>query len=136
MVLFLNIRIFTKYVVMFNNELKNIRSMANPKGKKFTVEEKNLARFAKALAHPARIAILRHLASVQTCCFYEISGELPLADSTVSQHLAELRNAGLIEGHYEPPRIRYYINQENWKAARKSLKEFTGTIVAKNEKNK
>lgn len=110
--------------------------MAAPKKEKFSTEEVKLARFAKALAHPARIAILHHLASLNTCSFYEISKKVPLADSTVSQHLAELKNAGLIQGNYDPPRIKYCINQENLKIARKSLKEFTRTLVAKIEKDK
>ena len=87
----------------------------------YTPEDIKLARFAKALSHPARIAILRHLASLETCCFNEISKELPLADSTVSQHMTELKNAGLIQGSFEPPRVQYCINYENWKAARKDL---------------
>jgi ArsR family transcriptional regulator len=110
--------------------------MASPKKEQFTKEEIKLASFAKALAHPARIAILRHLASLETCCFNEISKELPLADSTVSQHLAELKKAGLIQGSFEPPRVKYCINYENWKLARKYFKEFTKIKVAKNEKER
>ena len=110
--------------------------MASSKIEKFTRDEIKLAEFAKAFAHPARIVILRHLASLETCCFNEISGELPLADSTVSQHLAELKKAGLVQGNFEPPRIRYCINYDNWKLARKYFKEFTKIKVAKNEKDK
>lgn len=99
-------------------------------------EDIKIARFAKAFGHPARIAILRHLASLQTCCFNEISKALPLADSTVSQHLSELKNAGLIQGSFDPPRVQYCINYENWKIARKYLKEFTKIKVIKNEKEK
>lgn len=77
-----------------------------------------LARYAKALAHPTRIAILKHLEK-QTCCF---TGDLvevfPLAQSTVSQHLKELKNAGLIQGELNPPKIKYCINQENWQKAK------------------
>src|SRR4030042_1490490 len=108
--------------------------MAPPKNDQFTKDDIKLARFAKALSHPARIAILRHLASLETCCFNEISRDLPLADSTVSQHLSELKDAGLIQGSLEPPKVQYCINYDNWKAARKSLKEFTRMKVAKNEK--
>jgi DNA-binding transcriptional ArsR family regulator len=95
-----------------------------------------LARFAKALGHPARIAILRHLASLETCCFNEISKEVPLADSTVSQHLTELKKAGLIQGSIEPPRVKYCINYKNWKRARKYFKELTKIKIVKNEKDK
>ena len=94
---------------------------------KFSKEDVRLARFAKALAHPARIAILRHLASLDTCCFNEVSKEIPLAGSTVSQHMTELKSAGLIQGSFEPPRIRYCINGANWKLARKMFKELTKT---------
>jgi ArsR family transcriptional regulator len=108
--------------------------MAPSKSNQFPKEDIKLAKFAKAMAHPARIAILRHLASLDTCCFNEISREIPLADSTVSQHMSELKSAGLIQGSFEPPRIKYCINQENWKLARKLLKELTKT--GKPEKGK
>jgi len=108
--------------------------MAPSKKEQFSKDDIRLARYAKALAHPARIAILRHLSSLETCCFNEISKELPLADSTVSQHMTELKDAGLIQGSFEPPKVQYCINYENWRAARKCLKEFTKMKVAKNEK--
>jgi DNA-binding transcriptional ArsR family regulator len=98
-------------------------------------EDVKIARFAKALGHPARIAILRHLASLETCRFTEISNEFPLANSTVSQHLAELKKAGLIQGSIEPPKYQYCINYENWKLVRKYFKEFTEIKVVKNEKD-
>jgi DNA-binding transcriptional ArsR family regulator len=110
--------------------------MAPTKKDQFPKEDIKLARFAKALAHPARIAILRHLASLETCCFNEISKVLPLADSTVSQHMTELKEAGLIQGSFKPPKVQYCINTENWKVARKCLKEFTKIKVVKGEKVK
>lgn len=77
-----------------------------------------LARFAKALAHPTRIAILKQLES-QSCCF---TGDLvdifPLAQSTISQHLKELKNAGLIQGELKPPKIKYCIDHDNWAKAK------------------
>ncbi|HEY9168183.1 MAG TPA: metalloregulator ArsR/SmtB family transcription factor [Lutibacter sp.] len=83
-----------------------------------------LARFAKALGHPTRIAILQHLEK-QTCCF---TGDLvdifPLAQSTISQHLKELKNAGLIQGEVNPPKIKYCINKENWKTAKGLFQNF------------
>ena len=99
--------------------------MAKSKKEKFDKDDIRLARIAKALAHPARIAIMRHLALKNECCFNEISKELPLADSTVSQHMAELKSAGLVLGSFEPPKIKYCINAEEWKQARKLLKGFT-----------
>jgi DNA-binding transcriptional ArsR family regulator len=91
------------------------------------------ARLTKAIGHPARITILKHLASLETCSFTELSNELPLAGSTVSQHLTELKKAELIQGSIEPPKVQYCINYENWKPARKYLKEFAGLKIIKNE---
>ena len=80
-----------------------------------TTEE--LARFAKALGHPLRISILK-LLEHQACCFTGDLVELfPVAQSTISQHLKELKGAGLIQGELTPPKIKYCINQENWKKA-------------------
>jgi ArsR family transcriptional regulator len=107
--------------------------MAKSKKEKFDKDDIRLARIAKALAHPARIAIMRHLALVNECCFNEISKVLPLADSTVSQHMAELKSAGLVLGTFDPPKIKYSINTEEWKQARKLLKGFTKMKTAKNE---
>jgi len=84
---------------------------------KYLDDTKDLARYAKALGHPTRIAILRHLER-QACCFTgDLVDVFPLAQSTISQHLKELKNAGLIQGEVNPPKIKYCINQENWKKA-------------------
>ena len=89
-----------------------------------TYEQKKLARFAKALGHPVRIYVLE-LLSRQSCCYSgDLSEILPIAKSTLSQHLKELKDAGLIQGETEPPRIRYCLNRENWELARKSFSEF------------
>ena len=105
--------------------------MTYKKYEDYTEEDRKLARFAKALGHPARIAILRHLASLNTCCFNEVSKELPIADSTVSQHMNELKEAGLIQGSFEPPRVNYCINKKNWKAAKVLFGEFINIKIAK-----
>ena len=83
------------------------------------VNQEVLARFAKALGHPTRIEILVFLASQDSCFFGDIHHELPIAKSTVSQHLKELRDAGLIIGEIETPKVRYCIHKENWEIARK-----------------
>lgn len=84
-----------------------------------TPEQEQLARFAKALGHPIRIAILQLLAS-QTCCFHgDMSELLPVAKSTLSQHLNELKNAGLIQGTFNPPTVKYCINKDNWAIAKR-----------------
>lgn len=101
----------------------------------YSPEDIKLARFAKALGHPARIAILRHLASLDTCRFTDISNELSLANSTVYQHLAELKRAGLIQGCIDPPKLQYCINYENWKLLRKHFKDFAEIILVKYEKS-
>ena len=83
-----------------------------------------LAMFAKALAHPTRIVILKHLEN-QSCCFTgDLVDVLPLAQSTISQHLKELKNAGLIQGELKPPKIKYCINQKNWKKAKELFAHF------------
>lgn len=94
------------------------------------------ARLAKALGHPARIAILRHLASLNTCRFTDISNELSLANSTVHQHLAELKKAGLIQGSIDPPKLQYCINFENWMILRKHLRKLAQIKVVKYEGKK
>lgn len=82
-----------------------------------TPEHERLARFAKAMGHPTRIAILHFLAQRNECFFGEIHEVLPIAKATVSQHLRELKEAGLIQGTIEPPKVRYCINPENWHLA-------------------
>jgi len=101
------------------------------KNEAYSEDDVRLARFAKALGHPARIAIIRHLASLNTCCFNEVSRELPIADSTVSQHMTELKDAGLIQGSFEPPKVQYCINDENWKLATRLLGEFINIKLSK-----
>lgn len=86
-----------------------------------TREQKQVARFAKALGHPVRIYILQYL-SQQACCYSgDLSEILPIAKSTLSQHLKELKAAGLIQGETEAPRIRYCINKENWEMAKEMM---------------
>lgn len=84
-------------------------------------EQKQLACFAKALGHPVRIAILQML-SRQDCCYHgDMSKVLPVAKSTLSQHLNELKDAGLIPGTVTPPTVKYFINPDNWALARKMM---------------
>ncbi len=93
-----------------------------------TKEQEQLARFAKALGHPIRIAILQLLAN-QTCCFHgDMSEILPVAKSTLSQHLNELKDAGLIQGTFNPPTVKYCINKENWAIAKKLFEDLLTEI--------
>ncbi len=96
--------------------------MAIHKKEAFAQKEQDLANFAKAMSHPARIAILKVLAQRNECVCGEIVDLLPLAQSTVSQHLKELKNAGLITGETDGPKSCYCIN---WKAFEKFNSEFS-----------
>jgi DNA-binding HxlR family transcriptional regulator len=90
---------------------------------KYSEKQTRTAQYAKALAHPARIAILE-LLSNQSCCYHgDMAEELPIAKSTISQHLNELKKAGLIQGDITPPSVKYCINKENWNAAKLLLDE-------------
>lgn len=93
----------------------------------YSDDQVKLARFAKAMGHPARVKILEIL-SKQSCCYSgNIAEEFPIAISTLSQHLKELKNSGLIQGEIEMPRIKYCINQENWNLARTLMNNFLST---------
>jgi ArsR family transcriptional regulator len=92
----------------------------------YTKEQEQTARFAKALGHPARIAILELLHS-QTCCYHgDMADELPIAKSTLSQHLNELKDAGLIKGNIMPPTTKYCIDQDNFELAKSLLSKVFG----------
>jgi len=87
-------------------------------------EQQKIARYAKAMGHPIRLFVLE-LLSKQACCYSgDLSEELPVAKSTLSQHLKELKDAGLIQGEIEAPRIKYCINKKNWEEAQSLFKQF------------
>ncbi len=98
--------------------------MGTSKKEAFTLEQNRLADLAKALGHPARIAILEFLAKENRCICGGIVEELPLSQATVSQHLAELKRVGLIKGDIEGPAISYCIDRKVWEEARKLLSRF------------
>ena len=106
--------------------------MAFHKKEEFGKKEQELAEFAKALSHPARIAILKVLAQKNECICGEIVEVLPLAQSTVSQHLKELKNAGLIQGPLDGPRSCYCIN---WKAFEKFSNDIGSLFTILKTKN-
>ncbi|WP_294143061.1 metalloregulator ArsR/SmtB family transcription factor [uncultured Sanguibacteroides sp.] len=87
-------------------------------------KQERLARIAKAMGHPHRIAILSFLAGQDTCFFGDIHEILPIAKATVSQHLKELKDAGLIQGEIETPKVRYCINRRTWGLARELFQNF------------
>lgn len=92
--------------------------------KKLISDRQNrVARYAKAMGHPIRLYVLE-LLSKQSCCYSgDLTDELPIAKSTLSQHLKELKDAGLIQGQTEAPRVKYCINKENWAEAKMLFKE-------------
>jgi len=94
--------------------------MAETDQKSFTERQEKLARIAKAMSHPVRVYILDFLANnLNKCCYSgDMAEELPIARSTLSEHLKELKNAGLIQGEINPPYIKYCINRENWELAK------------------
>ena len=90
----------------------------------FSARENTIADFAKAFAHPARVAILEFLAHQDACMCGDIVDHLPLSQSTVSQHLAELKRVGLVKGEIEGPRVCYCIDKDVWNEARQALSMF------------
>lgn len=93
----------------------------------FTEEQNRLAVFLKAIAHPARIAILQRIMIANTCICGDLVGELGLAQATISQHLKELKNAGLIQGTIEGASICYCIDPSAWELLRNELSVFFST---------
>jgi DNA-binding transcriptional ArsR family regulator len=96
------------------------------KRKYYTENQEKIARYAKALSHPARVFVMEFLANnLNRCCYSgDMAEELPIARSTLSEHLKELKKAGLIQGEINPPYIKYCINPENWEEAKMLLREF------------
>ncbi|MDZ7604693.1 MAG: metalloregulator ArsR/SmtB family transcription factor [Cyclobacteriaceae bacterium] len=89
-----------------------------------TVDQQKVARYAKAMGHPTRLYVLE-LLSKQSCCYSgNLTDDLPIVKSTLSQHLKELKEAGLIQGEIEAPRVKYCLNKENWKEAQDLFRKF------------
>lgn len=90
----------------------------------FSADQMRMARFAKAMGHPIRMYVLE-LLSKQSCCYSgDLSLTLPIAKSTLSQHLKELKEAGLIQGEIEGPKVKYCLNRENWTLAQQLFGKF------------
>ena len=83
-----------------------------------SAEQKKMARYAKAMGHPIRMYVLELLSKEHCCYSGDLTEELPIAKSTLSQHLKELKDAGLVQGEIEAPKIRYCLNRANWDEAR------------------
>ncbi|MCC6371998.1 MAG: winged helix-turn-helix transcriptional regulator [Bacteroidia bacterium] len=105
--------------------------MGITKTEEFTVKQNKIARYAKALGHPARIAILELLSKKQSCICGDIVEELPLSQSTVSQHLKELKEAGFIKGDIDGVKVCYCIDEKEWESAKNYLSAFFTSFLAK-----
>ncbi|MDV7696038.1 metalloregulator ArsR/SmtB family transcription factor [Chryseobacterium soli] len=103
--------------------------MGTTKTEHFTDEQNQMAAIAKALGHPARIAIIEYLLKVNTCICGDIVNELPLAQATVSQHLKELKNAGLIKGNIEGTAICYCINEKTFEMVNTYFSKIITTVT-------
>lgn len=101
---------------------------------KYTPKDLEIVKFAKALAHPARVAILQLLLQRRTCICGDIVDQLPIAQSTVSQHLKELKKSGLIKGEIEGVSTCYCINEVEWNKAKTVLNEFFKKMTTINNK--
>jgi DNA-binding transcriptional ArsR family regulator len=107
--------------------------MGLTKSEEFTVKDNKIAKYAKALASPARVAILQLLIKKQSCICGDIVDELPLSQSTVSQHLKELKEAGLIKGDIDGAKVCYCIDEKEWENAKNYL---SGLFASYTNKNK
>lgn len=106
-------------------------NMGTTKTEEFTIKDNKIARYAKVLGHPARIAILRLLIKKDSCICGDIVDELPLSQSTVSQHLKELKEAGLIKGDIDGAKICYCIDEKEWAEAKNYLFSFLDSFTKK-----
>jgi len=102
--------------------------MAQNKANLFSADEIQLAELAKALAHPARIKILKILSNDNICMCGDIVDLMPLAQATVSQHLKELKRVGLIQGEIEGPKTCYCLDHERLKSAREIFTQLFNSI--------
>lgn len=109
----------------------NFNQMGLTKTEEFTVKDNKIAKYAKALAHPARIAILQLLIKKQACICGDIVDELPLSQSTVSQHLKELKEAGLIKGDIEGAKVCYCIDEKEWESAKNYISALFSSYTSK-----
>lgn len=98
----------------------------------FTEKQNQIATIAKALGHPARIAIIEYLLKVNQCICGDIVNELPLAQPTVSQHLKELKNAGLIKGTIEGNSICYCIDEKTFNLLQEYFSNIISTVTKQN----
>ncbi|HBC05884.1 MAG TPA: metalloregulator ArsR/SmtB family transcription factor [Aequorivita sp.] len=97
----------------------------------FTEQQNQVATFAKAFGHPARVAILQHLFKINACICGDLVEEIGLAQPTISQHLKELKNLGLIKGSIEGTSICYCIDKDNWTKMKTIMMQFLDQDISK-----
>ncbi|PWK19904.1 ArsR/SmtB family transcription factor [Xanthomarina spongicola] len=105
--------------------------MGLTKSEMFTDEQNKIALIAKAFGHPARIAILQHLFKINSCVCGDLVNEIGLAQPTISQHLKELKNLGIIKGNIEGTSVCYCINQDEWQNIRILFTQFLEQVTIK-----
>lgn len=103
------------------------------KKESYSPEQKEIALFSKAFGHPARVSILQHLFKINACVCGDLVEEIGLAQSTISQHLKELRQIGLIKGNVEGTRVCYCIDIENWSKMKEAMLQFLNQDISKIE---
>jgi DNA-binding transcriptional ArsR family regulator len=116
-------------ILIVTLQLINKNNMGLTKSEKFTSQQNNIAQLAKALGHPARVAIIEHLFKINTCICGDLVDEIGLAQPTISQHLKELKNVGLIQGSIEGTSVCYCINKDNWATMKALISEFLNLDV-------
>lgn len=107
--------------------------MGITKTEKFTAKQNKLATLLKALAHPARIAIIQHLVKTEHCICGGLVEELGLAQATISQHLRELKAIGIIKGCVEGTSVSYCIDEKVWRQVKQEMETFFVAFNVKNE---
>ncbi len=115
--------IFFIYILIVILQYNN-KEMGLTKSEIFTEEQNNIAVFAKAIGHPARVAILQHLIKINSCICGDLVEEIGLAQPTISQHLKELKNIGIIKGNIEGTSVCYCIDQTNWSKMKNMIQTF------------
>lgn len=105
--------------------------MGITKAELFTERQNRLATLAKAIGHPARVAIIEYLLEHETCICNDLVLELPLSQSTITQHLRELKQIGIIKGEVEGPKVNYCIDDEVWNEAKDIFNNLFGRKISK-----
>lgn len=107
--------------------------MGSTKTEMFTAEQNEIALFAKVFGHPARVAILQQLFQIDACYCGDLVNEIGLAQPTISQHLKELKNLGLIKGNVEGTSVCYCIDAENWLKMKETMLQFLNQDLPKKQ---